>query len=134
MHNPKIVLKEKDLIEIGFLDGDTNYSIRFRRDPKNPKYWPLAEKNTFLDAYTFKLDRPHADEGETGLEGRDGWSILEAKVKYDYYKWINTVKARKGRNTITVNLEESLNGPRSALLDFLRSYKESFYFWNYQEI
>lgn len=130
-----IRLHGRDLIEIS--DGERN--ITFRRKADDPRYWTLEQECGISRgeskkhcAHTFKPDREYPNP--IGLRKRNGWSILEAEIKEDHFKWVDKVKAQKGRNTVSVYLQDGLEGPRSALLDFLQSYRASIEFWDINDI
>lgn len=81
-------------------------------------------KNSFGDAVT--LPSEYLGKNESG------WTIT-GKVIHDYYSWINSFEATKGRQWIKGDFEDEIQASSmSALKDFLKHHPPEF--WDYGDI
>ncbi|MBW3015541.1 hypothetical protein KY330_03905 [Candidatus Woesearchaeota archaeon] len=114
-------------------------TITYEQDSKDPNAWKFVNAEDSdggmhfcSPAYTFDNDRAHPSS--QGLDDENGWAILSAETHNDYCTWIEEVEAVKDRKEVEIDLSSELKGDKDAILDFLKSYKDSIHFWDYYNI
>ncbi|MFH1400599.1 MAG: hypothetical protein ABIH41_03705 [Nanoarchaeota archaeon] len=124
----RVSLVAADVIEV----RQYSNSLQFRRS-EGDLWLPSRVCAEHADMYTFAPTR-EIRGSQKGLHDRGTWHIVEARVEYDYFWWIDRVVATSARRRVEVDLGESLQGSRAALVDFLRRYIDRVQFLNHDDI